>query len=94
MSSIQVKFPTDDAAVSALESAGFSVGQKQRSEPRGILYGGYLISKWRNLTAQHWDLLDGTLCRHGPQGSPCTVTLHSAGHIPAKAILAVQEASA
>jgi hypothetical protein len=93
MSSIRVTFPTDDAAVSALEGAGFSVGRLQASSPRGVMFGDFDIQKWRNLRPGDKESLDGHLCRHGPPGSPASVTIHSAGHIPAKAINQVVDAA-
>lgn len=86
MGSIRVTFPTDDDAERALEDAGFSLGRMQRDAPRGILFGDFDIQKWRNLSARDRAALDGHLCRHGPPGSPATVTLHSADHIPPEAI--------
>ena len=93
MSSIRVTFPTDDAAVRALEGAGFSVGRLQASSPRGVMFGDFDIQKWRNLRPADRDGLDGHLCRHGPPGSPALVTIHSADHIPAKAINQVVDAA-
>ena len=86
MSSVRVTFPSNDAAVSALEAAGFSVGRLQASSPRGVMFGDFDIQKWRNLRRGDRETLDGHLCRHGPPGSPASVTIHSADHIPAKAI--------
>lgn len=94
MSSVRVTFPTDEAAVSALEAAGFSVGRLQGGAPRGIMFGDFDIQKWRNLRPADKDSLDGHLCRHGPPGSPTSVTIHSAEHIPAKAINEVTAAAA
>lgn len=93
MSSIRVTFPTDDAAVRALEAAGFSVGRLQASSPRGVMFGDFDIQKWRNLRPGDKESLDGHLCRHGPAGSPASVTIHSADHIPAKAINQVTDAA-
>lgn len=93
MSSIKLRFETDTAAVTALEAAGFSVGHRQLSDPRGIMFGDYDIQKWRNLNQKDKDGLDGHLVRHGPPDSPTSVYLHSAAHIPASALSAVQSAS-
>lgn len=86
MSSVRVKFQTDEMAVRALEAAGFSVGRLQASSPRGVMFGSFDIQKWRNLRPADKDGLDGHLCRHGSAGCPATVTIHSADHIPARAI--------
>lgn len=94
MSSIRVKFPSDKDAERALKAAGFSVGRAQRSEPRGVMFGDTDVQKWRNLSADDRDKLDGRLCRHGPAGAPTTVILHSADHIPAKALHAVAASAA
>lgn len=93
MSSIRVTFSTDDKAVRALEAAGFSVGRMQAGSPRGVMFGDFDIQKWRNLRPGDKDSLDGHLCRHGPRGSPASVTIHSADHIPPKAIKQVADAA-
>lgn len=36
-------------AEGVLTKAGFAVGRRQRGAPSGILYGNYVIAKWRNL---------------------------------------------
>lgn len=93
MSSIKVTFQSDEEAERALKDAGFSVGRSQRSDPRGVMFGDFDIQKWRNLRAADRDSLDGHMCRHGPAGSPTSVTIHSADHIPAKAINQVADAA-
>jgi hypothetical protein len=50
------------------------------------MFGDFDIQKWRNLRPDDRDSLDGHMCRHGPSGSATSVTIHSADHIPAKAI--------
>ncbi|MDR6642800.1 hypothetical protein J2X57_002012 [Luteibacter sp. 1214] len=48
---------------------GISVGQMQGPSPRGLLFGDYLISKWRGMNAVERKQLHGTMqgdMRHGP----------------------------
>lgn len=48
---------------------GISVGSTQAGSPIGLLYGDYLISKWRNLNDKAREALDGTMTgdiRNGP----------------------------
>jgi len=87
-----IEFPTDAAAERALAKAGFSLGTNQRSDPRGIMFGDWNISKWRNLSAADRRDLHGVFQRHGPPGSPTTVTLKSGG-APGRALRAVELAA-
>jgi hypothetical protein len=51
------------------EQNGISVGTMQGSSPRGLLYGDFAISKWRNLDERNKFDLDGTMTgdmRNGP----------------------------
>lgn len=64
---------TERAPFQALMSAedwltdhGFSIGPCQRGDPRGIKLGSILIAKWRGLTEQDRERLDGILV--GPHG--------------------------
>lgn len=62
----------DFAAVRAAEvflrEAGFSVGIMQAGSPRGILFGDFVIAKWRNLRPADVAALHGTMIggRDGP----------------------------
>lgn len=49
------------AAEAALKAAGFSVGSRQRGAPSGILFGDYMIAKWRNMNAQERADLHGRM---------------------------------
>jgi hypothetical protein len=52
-----------------LAARGFSVGRKQRGDPRGILFGNYDIQKWRNLNTTEMSALHGLMTgnmRNGP----------------------------
>jgi len=68
------------AAVSEAErflaDRGFSVGAMQGPAPRAIMYGDYLISKWRNLRpadiAENHGVMVGNM-RNGP----VTITIYS-----------------
>lgn len=44
-----------------LKDHGFSVGTTQGPEPRGILYGGAIIEKWRNLNRSEREALHGLM---------------------------------
>lgn len=51
------------------EERGIAVGAMEHGQPRGLLLGPYLISKWRNLSGPERRTLDGTMTgdmRHGP----------------------------
>lgn len=57
------------AAENWLKENGYSVGIMQAGSPRGILKGYFMISKWRNLSTEEQDHLDGTMdgdMRNGP----------------------------
>jgi hypothetical protein len=61
------------AAVGAAEdwcaTYGLSVGSMERGMPRGIMFGKYTISKWRNLNRSERESLHGTMTgdmRNGP----------------------------
>jgi hypothetical protein len=65
------------AAEAWCEARGIAVGWMQRPDPRGLLLGDFVVSKWRNLNAKERSELDGTMTgdmRHGP----VTVTLNGA----------------
>lgn len=70
-------FKAMDAAEAWCKARGIAVGWMQRPDPRGLLLGDFVISKWRNLNARERSELDGTMTgdmRHGP----VTVTLNGA----------------
>jgi len=66
--------PGDFAALNEAEDflreRGFSVGSSQRGAHRGIMFGDYGISKWRNLSKQEQAELHGVIRvgdhRYGP----------------------------
>lgn len=52
-----------------LKSRGFAYGSMQRDSPRGIMFGDFDISKWRNLNKADIKALHGVMrgdMRHGP----------------------------
>lgn len=62
-------FAALSAAESWLNSQGISHGSIQRGAPTGLLCGNFEIAKWRNLSQQERDELDGTMTgdfRNGP----------------------------
>lgn len=56
---------------------GISVGSMQGPAPRGLMYGDFLISKWRNLSKAHRDQLDGTMTGD-MRPVPVTITIREA----------------
>jgi hypothetical protein len=71
------KFTSDDGVdFSATRKAeeflmrnGYSFGSMQRNDPRGIMNGDYLISKWRHFTQKERSEFDGVMTgspRNGP----------------------------
>lgn len=62
-----------------LDSQGYSYGSSCRGSPTGILKGGAFIAKWRNLTPQQIEELDGKMTGDNRNG-PITITLK---HAPA-----------
>lgn len=56
-------FETEQDAVSMLESNGWSVGRMQGDSPRGIMSSKYDIMKWRNLSTEDKNILEGVLVK-------------------------------
>ena len=59
---------------------GLSVGGLQGPSPRGILLGSYNIQKWRNLSEEDKDALDGEMTGNMREG-PVVVTLKNLPHL-------------
>lgn len=66
-----------------LRERGFSFGPTQGPDPRAIMHGDYLVSKWRNLTRA--DIAANHGCMFGrPRTGPITVIVYSAAPIEAR----------
>jgi hypothetical protein len=77
-------FSAAHAAQAFLSARGFSYGPSQRDGPQGILFGEFIIAKWRNLTAKERAQVHGTIAGNGRHG-PITVTLKSTAPDAARA---------
>lgn len=62
------------------EERGLSVGDMQGPAPRGILLGKVAIQKWRNLSEEDKDALDGEMTGNMREG-PVVVTLKNLPHL-------------
>lgn len=76
-----------DLAEQFLRERGFAYGPTQGHDPRAIMFGDYLVSKWRNLTradiaANHGVML-GVL-----RTGPITVVIYSTAPEAARAAVA------
>ncbi|MFJ3481746.1 hypothetical protein ACIPL1_00010 [Pseudomonas sp. NPDC090202] len=60
-----------------LDAHGYSYGSTCRGSPTGILKGEFFIAKWRNLSHQQIEELDGQMSGDNRNG-PVTVTLKHA----------------
>jgi hypothetical protein len=65
------------AAQQWLTKRGYSFGSTCRDQPTGILKGDFIIAKWRNLTQQEIEQLDGRMTGDTREG-PVTITLMEA----------------
>ena len=57
------------AAEDWCKKQGLSIGSMERGSPRGLMYGDYIIAKWRNLSWEERRALDGAMVgdmRNGP----------------------------
>lgn len=62
-------FSAARAACEWCEKRGISVGSMQQGSPRGLLFGDFIVAKWRNLSASERACLHGTMTgdmRYGP----------------------------
>ncbi len=76
------------AAEKALAAGAFAIGHMQRGSPRGILYGDYLIQKWKNLSRQ--DIAELCGIAEGGRDGPIVVTFYD--NAPDHAISAMEVA--
>ena len=67
-------FAAAHAAEDWCRTRGISVGQMQGPSPRGLLFGDYLISKWRGMNDAEIKALHGTMVGDMRNG-PVTVTI-------------------
>jgi hypothetical protein len=67
-------FEAEHKAVDWCRARGISVGQMQGDAPRGLLFGDFLISKWRGMNRAEIKALHGTIDGPGRMG-PVTVTI-------------------
>jgi len=51
-----------------LKNHGYSFGPMQRGSPRGIMKGDVDIGKWRNLSIEEINQLDGSITGDGRNG--------------------------
>ncbi|WP_062117237.1 hypothetical protein [Collimonas pratensis] len=70
-------------AQSFLEDRGFSVGRMQRDSPRGLIFGQFDISKWRNMDEIEIQALHGRMTGDMRNDPVTIVIFHTA---PAEAI--------
>lgn len=70
-------FDAARAAENWCSARGISVGQMQGLSPRGLLFGDYLISKWRGMNKAEISALHGVMDGDMRNG-PVTVTIKAA----------------
>ncbi len=80
-------FRAHSAAESFLERKGFSVGCGSVGDPLGVMWGRFLVAKWRNLTEAERSALHGRIVGDRRNG-PLTFYLHS--NAPAQAVAALE----
>lgn len=72
------------AAERFLDERGFSFGPTQGHDPRAIMFGDYLVSKWGNLSRQN--IADNHGVMFGvPRTGPITVVIYSTAPKAARA---------
>lgn len=75
------------AAEGFLQSRGFSVGPMQADEPRGIMFGNFIIAKWRDLAPHERHQLHGVMTGDMRFG-PVKIELYKSATPPARAAVA------
>lgn len=81
------EFEAYRAAQEWLNAGGFSWGQGQRGAPCGILFGDFIIAKWKNLTLAERRECHGELTGDHRQG-PVTIVIFA--DAPPAAVRAAQ----
>jgi hypothetical protein len=76
-------FEAMTAAETFLRTAGFSIGSNERGSPRGIMFGDYDISKWRNLNARERLALHGRATGNMREG-PVEIRIFGTAPVEAK----------
>lgn len=69
-------FQARNAAEDFARSCGFSVGSGQRGAPTGLMYGDYLVAKWKNMSLAQRRALHATITGDGREG-PVTLNIHT-----------------
>lgn len=70
-------FSATNQAEEYLRTYGFSIGSMCMNEPRGIKKGpGVWIHKWRNLSIDDKDMLDGVMTSDNPRSGDVTIHLY------------------
>ncbi len=72
-----------------LKGAGFSIGSGQRGAPTAVMFGDYLVSKWKNLNHDERRETHATLTGDNREG-PLTLRLLPAA--PDEAVKAIEAA--
>lgn len=72
-----------------LRERGFSFGPTQGPDPRAVMFGDYLVAKWRNLTRADKAANHGVMLGR-PRTGPITVIVYSTA--PAAAVAAMKAA--
>ena len=80
-----VEFSASHDAERWCEARGISVGHMERDRPRGLLFGDFEISKWRNMTTAEQRELHGHMVAGAGsfRGGPITVRLFTVSAEPA-----------
>jgi len=68
-------FEAVNKAAAWCHEKGFSVGSMCRDEPIGLMYGDYLVAKWKNMTPKERRTVDGKITSHNFRSGSVTVTV-------------------
>lgn len=67
-------FAATNEAERLLKAHGFAIGPSQRGAPRAVMFGNYIVSKWKNLNRVEREFTHATLTGDGRNG-PLTLRL-------------------